>query len=319
MNNKTLLALYEEHNGKVSDKWSSYLHEYDRLFSGYRDRPISLLEIGIQNGGSLELWAKYFTQAQKLVGCDIDPKCEALHYDDSRIAVVVADANQDAGQQAILAHSSAFDLIIDDGSHQSSDIVRSFARYFPVLSDGGLYIVEDLHCGYWKEFDGGLFHPYSSVALFKHLADIVNREHWGVDKAPQDLLAGLAKTYEVSLGAGLLSHIHSVEFINSVCVVRKCSPGRNELGLRYIAGEDALVENEVVRYTGSVTVALDQTDNPYSTRLRPPAEELPEALEELAAARHLAQDTEAELEAIRLESERLHAELQAKNKQLVEA
>ena len=69
---KSLLQLYEEHQGKVSDKWNLYLSEYDRLFSSYRDQPIRLLEIGVQNGGSLDIWPRYFINGEKFVGCDFD-------------------------------------------------------------------------------------------------------------------------------------------------------------------------------------------------------------------------------------------------------
>jgi len=71
---KTLKQLFLEHQGKVSDKWSLYLDEWDRFFKPYRDQSINLLEIGIQNGGSLEIWSRYFPKAGKLVGCDIDKK-----------------------------------------------------------------------------------------------------------------------------------------------------------------------------------------------------------------------------------------------------
>src|SRR4030081_1710029 len=80
---KTVEQLYKEHNGRVSDRWSSYLPQYERILNEYRDKPVRLLEIGIQNGGSLELWAKYFPNAQKLVGCDINPDCARLSYEDS--------------------------------------------------------------------------------------------------------------------------------------------------------------------------------------------------------------------------------------------
>ncbi len=62
---KSLEQTRLEHNGKVSDKWELYVNEYDRIFSPYRDRPLNLLEIGIQNGGSLEIWPTYFPYAQK--------------------------------------------------------------------------------------------------------------------------------------------------------------------------------------------------------------------------------------------------------------
>ena len=49
--------IHKAKTGKVSDKWASYLHYYDRLFKDYRDQEIALLEIGIQNGGSLDTYA----------------------------------------------------------------------------------------------------------------------------------------------------------------------------------------------------------------------------------------------------------------------
>ena len=95
-------SLFSAHRGKVSDKWSSYIPEYARLFAAYRDLPIRLLEIGIQNGGSLEIWSKYFANAKKVVGCDINPECAKLQFENPRIVVIAADANTDGAQQQVL-------------------------------------------------------------------------------------------------------------------------------------------------------------------------------------------------------------------------
>ena len=55
-----LVDLFFEHRGKTIDKWEHYLSIYAREFAPFfaLRRPIRLLEIGVQNGGSLELWAK---------------------------------------------------------------------------------------------------------------------------------------------------------------------------------------------------------------------------------------------------------------------
>jgi hypothetical protein len=47
--------------GKVSDKWSSYLPFYDELFEKYRTQNLNLLEISVQNGGSLVTWKIFFS------------------------------------------------------------------------------------------------------------------------------------------------------------------------------------------------------------------------------------------------------------------
>ena len=258
---KTLRQLYQEHQGKVSDKWSIYLDEYERVFSSLRNYPIRLLEIGIQNGGSLEIWSKYFTNAVKLVGCDINHNCRRLTYDNSSIALVVADANLDKTESIIHEHAPTYDLIIDDGSHRSSDIVKSFARYFPHLSDGGLFIVEDLHCSYWQEFEGGLFDSYSSIAFFKQLVDVINHEHWGADKSRNELLAGFVRRYDISFKEELLAQIHSIEFINSMCIIRKDAPINNQSGRRIIAGQQTLVL-EVPKALSEFCIPPDQSSNP---------------------------------------------------------
>ncbi len=244
MSEQSLYQLYAEHIGKVSDKWSIYLAEYDRLFSSYRHKPISMLEIGIQNGGSLEIWSKYFSDIQTIIGCDINPDCSHLSYDDPNISVVVGDANTETTQRKILQRNSSFDIIIDDGSHTSSDIIKSFAAYFPILSNEGIFVVEDLHCSYWKEFEGGLFEPLSSIAFFKRLADIVNHEHWGLNLSRTDLLTGFFNTYKVQIDETVLQQIHSIEFINSICIIRKKATEDNILGTRFIAGLSAQAVQE---------------------------------------------------------------------------
>ena len=271
---KTLAQLYAEHQGKVSDKWAVYLAEYERLFTPYRDKPVRLLEIGVQNGGSLEIWAQYFPQATALVGCDINSDCTKLQYDDARIAVVVGDANVDATRQEILAHAPQFDLMIDDGSHDSHDIVRSFGHYFSRLRDGGLYVAEDLHCSYWQRSQGGLFHPHSAISFFKRLADIVNHEHWGVAKSRSELLQNFSAIYGASFDEAMLGHIHSIEFINSICVVRKMPPPANVLGTRVVAGQVELVTPGYMKAIGQYHPDINQSDNPWSVITMPVEEEL---------------------------------------------
>ena len=61
---KSLKDLYKNHSGKVSDKWSIYLNEYEDKLRKYQELPIKFFEIGILNGGSLEIFSKYFTKAK---------------------------------------------------------------------------------------------------------------------------------------------------------------------------------------------------------------------------------------------------------------
>ena len=260
----SLKTLHENHQGKVSDKWTRYLEDYDPILTPYRNQTINLLEIGVQNGGSLEVWSKYFPEATHIIGCDINEKCQDLHYDDPRIQVIIGDAGTDATKQQILAIVPTFDIIIDDGSHTSGDIVRNFAHYFDRLNDNGTFIIEDLHCSYWQEFDGGLYHPYSAINFLKNLADIVNHEHWGLPLRNNETLEEICHRYNV-ITPHSLAHIHSVEFINSVCIIKKRTPNENELGVRIIAGQEAVVvENKTANHTRSITPSQIDTIYPQS-------------------------------------------------------
>ena len=277
MSNKTIHQLYREHKGKVSDKWTLYLSEYERLFKDYRDKPVRLLEIGIQNGGSLDIWSRYFSKAAALIGCDINPDCACLNYDDPRIGVVIGDANAPEVRKRVFERSSQFDIIIDDGSHLSSDIIKSFALYFPRVAEGGVFIAEDLHCSYWSQFKGGLFDPYSSISFFKRLADIISHEHWGIPKLRADILRGIFTKYGCEIDEESLAQVHSVEFLNSMCVVRKALAADNRLGRRFIAGSmELVVPNSTVMWPHDKPYqfdpGFDQSGNPWSVRETPPDE-----------------------------------------------
>ncbi|MDP8904242.1 MAG: glycosyltransferase [Chloroflexota bacterium] len=250
------------------------MREYESAFPYLRDRAIRLLEIGVQNGGSLEIWSRYFPRASVIVGCDIDMDCGRLTFDDPRVRVVIGDVNADATLAAIRRHARKYDVIIDDGSHRSADVVRTFGRLFPSLSDGGIYVVEDMHCSYWRDFEGGLYYPLSAMSFFKRLADTLNHDHWGVTTARADVFRGFSERYGFGIDEASLALIHSVEFVNSMCFVRKGHRSRNDLGRRVIAGTVAPVASAPVETDRRSMRRSDESNNPWTARARPPDEEL---------------------------------------------
>jgi hypothetical protein len=256
--------VFRGHVGKVSDKWSAYLPVYDEVFKDFRNKNIRLLEIGVQNGGSLEVYSKFFTHHEKIIGCDIHPLCANLAYVNPRIKVIVGDCNKPETRAKIFAESETFDLIIDDGSHRSDDIIHSFLAYWPALRPGGVFVAEDLHASYWRSFDGGLFHKQSSMSFFKLLIDIINAEHWGIEASPQDLIAREFPAYRAAAAGVDLAGVASVAFHNSMCVIRKCNaPGEQLLGKRLIRGENPTVV-DVRRWNETGPIRSDERGNPTS-------------------------------------------------------
>jgi len=241
VNEKTVSAIHHRKSGKLSDKWESYLRYYDALFLPRQDRDISLLEIGVQNGGSLETWAEYFANAKKIVGCDVDPRCGSLTYDDERISVVIGDVREAATFQKIQSLSQTFDIIIDDGSHMPKDIIKAFVDYFPIVKPGGTFIIEDCCTLYWDQYDGGLLSETTPYALFKKLIDVLNFEFWQNECSIETYLRSFfpkKSTPEFILQGW----IESIEFRNSVITVTKAaSPTHQKLGDRTVTGRSRII------------------------------------------------------------------------------
>ena len=97
--------LYQDHSGKVADKWTIYLNEYEDKLKQYQKSPIKFFEIGILNGGSLEIFSKYFLDAELILGCDIDPKCKELQFNQPNIKLVIGDVtNENIKNEIIKLH-----------------------------------------------------------------------------------------------------------------------------------------------------------------------------------------------------------------------
>jgi len=239
----TVSALHHNKQGKISDKWASYLTYYDFLFAPVKDAPINMFEIGVQNGGSLEIWGQYFQNAQAITGCDIDEKCAALKFDDPRIRVLVGDANSQVIYEQALA-LAPFDIIIDDGSHRSDDILHSFLLYFPLLKPSGIYVVEDTHAVYLPP-SPGLKSKTSALAFFKELTDLVNFQFWHTEATIDDLISSFLG--DIPMPAILSDGwVESIEFRNSIVTIRKsASADHNKLGVRHVVGSIAIVAPEV--------------------------------------------------------------------------
>src|SRR5947209_9794864 len=132
-----LFEAFFNHTGRVSDKWEQYLAVYSSELDDLRaaGRPIRLLEIGVQNGGSLEIWQAYLPQGSTILGLDINPDVAQLTFASDKIAVKIVDATQRAALEDALGNST-FDVIVDDGSHLCQDVITSFDILFEHLAAG---------------------------------------------------------------------------------------------------------------------------------------------------------------------------------------
>ena len=148
------LRAYFEHNpGRLITKWLHYFDVYHRHFAAYRDRPVTVVELGVFHGGSLQMWKHYFGPRARIVGVDTNPACSALEED--RIEIHIGDQGDAGFLQGLCSEIGEFHVLIDDGGHLMRQQIVTFEQMFPRLATDGIYLVEDLHTSYWPEYGGG--------------------------------------------------------------------------------------------------------------------------------------------------------------------
>jgi cephalosporin hydroxylase len=197
-------------------KWQHYLPVYESAIE--RARPIRILEIGVFQGGSLQMWKKFVHAESVIVGIDIDAAC--VRFDDpNRQVHVRIGAQQDVSfLKRVIDEFGPFDVIVDDGSHLSSHTVSTFRYLFPNgLVDGGMYIVEDLHCNYWK---GWRDHSRSFLDFTNSLIDAMHAHYQVVDSERSFRVDHPERKSEVTvpLATTLLGMI---EIHDSIAVIRR--------------------------------------------------------------------------------------------------
>ncbi len=151
---KPLAEIFAKYRGEDCrsgcDKGSvhSYIDVYETLFSAARAKAKTVVEIGIMTGHSLRMWEEYFAGAA-VYGIDT---CDRPLNGMADLRPMIAEGGHnivlgDATDARAMHHAfgqTAFDVIIEDASHniaQQLDIYSVFKRR---LAPGGIYVIEDV-------------------------------------------------------------------------------------------------------------------------------------------------------------------------------
>lgn len=175
MEKPTLQELFYEHTGRRVNKWVHYLEIYDRHFGRFRGKPITVLEFGVMHGGSLQLWRDYFGPEARIFGVDINPECKTLEEDGTTI--FIGDQSDPDFLRSIADEIGPVDVLIEDGGHRPEQQKTTFRVLYPLMSEDGCFLIEDLHTSYWPAYDGGLRRSGTFWEFAKRLSDQLNAWH----------------------------------------------------------------------------------------------------------------------------------------------
>lgn len=158
-----------------SDAGHSYCKYYEMFFTPLRLSQPNVLEIGIDKGDSLKMWASYF-EGGIIHGIDLRGDYEYLHeWAKSRLSCYIETHIVDHSSGADLfmfgeKYDQYFDVILEDGSHMSMDSILTFESLFPRLKPGGYYCIEDMLCDYDSRWNKGV----SSLDRVRQMVGEVN-------------------------------------------------------------------------------------------------------------------------------------------------
>ena len=133
------LPIQFQTNLSDKDYWHGFMSFYEKFFAGREFFKIA--EFGVLKGSSIRWLLKRFPNAQ-IYGADIlafqpewpkDPRFKFTQLDQSSKTQI----HDFLGQ-------SAFDLIIEDGSHQPQHQINCLLEGMDALKSGGIYILEDV-------------------------------------------------------------------------------------------------------------------------------------------------------------------------------
>lgn len=203
----------KDHKGFPFLKWEHYFPIYSKVVNEVKasnaKQKLKVLEIGVDRGGSLEFWKKLFGEHSIVFGIDIKPMTSQMSPEIAHVRV--GSQNDKDFLDGIKGEIESCHLIIDDGSHASSDVIYTFKELFSSLAAGGIYMIEDTHCSYWTFWNlkGGLRRRTSCIEYFKNIVDVMHQNYIESNASKRKWRGQIP------------AQIDSIQFYDSIIIVRK--------------------------------------------------------------------------------------------------
>jgi hypothetical protein len=206
-----LQRYFEQNTGRVIDKWEHYFEIYDRHFSRFRGTAVTMVEIGVFRGGSLQMWKEYFGPKARIVGIDVDPQCKA--FEEDQIQVLIGDQADRRFLRSVRETVPQVDILLDDGGHTMTQQINTFEELFGHVDPHGVYLCEDLHTSYRTAWGGKYKGRGTFIEYSKNFIDSLNAWHskvpWYSRRPRRPHVTDFTRA------------AHSLHFYDSVLVIEK--------------------------------------------------------------------------------------------------
>ena len=102
---------------KFSTKYKKYFDVYEEIFKDFINKEITFVEVGILNGGSLQMWKEYFGPNARIIGIDLNPECKK--FEEDGIEIFIGDQSDPKFWDDFYNKVGPIDILLDDGGHTS--------------------------------------------------------------------------------------------------------------------------------------------------------------------------------------------------------
>lgn len=143
------LFLHFKNSKFFSLKQENYFNIYVDLFKKYKNKKITLVEIGVANGGSLYMWRSFFGRKARIVGVDLNP--EVKKFEKDGFEIFVGDQSDKKFWKNLYRKIGKIDILIDDGGHKNIQQVVTVAESINNIKNNGMIVIEDTVTSYLKK------------------------------------------------------------------------------------------------------------------------------------------------------------------------
>jgi hypothetical protein len=218
-----------------SIKHNTYFDTYDELFSRYRNKDITFVEIGVLGGGSLFMWKDFLGDGAKIIGIDLNP--EAMKLRQFGFDIYIGSQSDQKFWEEFLNDVGPIDVVLDDGGHTYEQQIVTTEMLLHNIRDNGMLVVEDIHTSYMEGFGP---RRYSFINYVKDMIDNINRRFSAFD------------------GGGAERRVWSIQIFESIVafhINRKASEIRSE------PTDNGGINNQAVDHRGKDNERLNLVKN----------------------------------------------------------
>ena len=142
---KKIFRLFKS-SKKYSIKWSNYFEIYEKVLIKYVNKKITLVEVGVGDGGSLFMWRNFLGNKANIIGIELNPNSKKLE----KFGFKIFNGDQSSPNfwKNFYKKVGKIDVLIDDGGHTNLQQITTLMESIAHIKKGGKIIVEDTHTSY---------------------------------------------------------------------------------------------------------------------------------------------------------------------------